>query len=71
MLKRNRPAEALAMLCKLPETDLKRNDVAVYHALALAGVDRKKEAMEIAARLNRNLLLPEELELLAQAGLGN
>ena len=43
----------------------------MYHALALAGVDRKKEAMEIAARLNRNLLLPEELELLAQAGLGN
>jgi predicted Zn-dependent protease len=69
LLLRNRAAEALACLEKLPEAARQSAQIAPYYALALAGTGDSKRATEVLSRNRREPLLPEEEALLKKAQL--
>ncbi len=69
LLRRGRAGEALTALEKLPAEVLQRADLALYHALALAGTKAPEKAQARVAQVVAADLLPEELELLREAGL--
>jgi hypothetical protein len=69
LLRRGKADEALAVLEKLPAEVLQRTDLAPYHALALAGAGAPEKARARAGQVVAADLLPEERELLREAGL--
>lgn len=68
-LLQKQPQEALATMERLPAAARTTGDIAIYYALALAGVGRRDEALAVAAGIARDGLFAEERALLSEAGL--
>lgn len=60
-----RPAEALAIMNRLPAETLARPDIALFYGVILAASDRQK-AEDYLRRAESGRLLPEERELIAR-----
>ena len=58
--------EALAVMSKLPEADLRRGSIAAYYAVLLNGVGDTNKATVYREIGEKALLLPEERAMLAK-----
>jgi hypothetical protein len=63
----DRSAEALKTMQTLPEADLRRPEIAAYHAIFLVATGRREQAKPFFSAAEKADLLPEERRLLQQA----
>lgn len=68
LVRRGQPADALALLEKLPPSAARQPGIAACQVLALAGAGKAAEASELARSIDGGKLLPELREMLREAG---